>query len=180
MNFKGQSAYIYPIDETNSLFQTLRLCQLLNQPQLTHLSTHRQRQLLSLTRPIWLHPPLLQPTIQSALPLSFNLISENPASLHSHSIRNNNFNQPIAVWSAKKPKKHRPLNQTFLQLQNLAQYLQSPPRQSKATNSASFAVQATKPTQCTVNNAAKKSAVNNVLYIRLNGWLSISSANHRF
>jgi hypothetical protein len=109
--FKGQSAYVYPIDESHQYVLESQATPS-NEPAPTiSPNTPASTPTLEPNPATSPSPTIAEPTIQPVEPLSFNLISDNPI-LFILIVLAIVISITIAVKSAKKPKEPQPLNQT--------------------------------------------------------------------
>ncbi len=109
--FSGQSAYIYSIDESKQFIPNVEITNPIEptpEPTDSPISTSPTPQQTSDPTP---HgsagPTVAQPTVQPVLPLSFNLISEEPL-LFAIIIAAITVSIIVAVWSVRKPKGQSP------------------------------------------------------------------------
>lgn len=107
--FKGQSAYVYPIDESHQYVLESQATPS-NEPAPT-ISPNTPTPTLEPNPAASPSPTIAGPTIQPNEPLSFNLISDNPI-LFILIVLAIVTSIIVAVKSAKKPEKSQPLNQT--------------------------------------------------------------------
>jgi len=107
--FKGQSAYIYPIDESQQYVPDLQVTPTI-EPSPT-LSINSPAPTPTLEPNTTTSPTVAAPTVQPVLPLSFNLITDNPILFILIALAIV-VSITVAVKSAKKPKEKPPLNQT--------------------------------------------------------------------
>ncbi len=106
--FKGQQAYIYPIDESKQFIPNIVV---MPTAEPTPNSLDKSTPTPTFEPNPTASPNIAQPTIQPVLPLSFNLIFNDPLLfiVIAFAIV---FSIAIAVKSVRKPKETPPLNQT--------------------------------------------------------------------
>ncbi|MGD0070661.1 MAG: hypothetical protein ABSB71_03770 [Candidatus Bathyarchaeia archaeon] len=109
--FKGQSAYVYPIDESHQYVLESQAMPS-NEPAPTiSPNTPASTPTLEPNPAASPSPTIAEPTSQPVEPLSFNLIADNPI-LFILIVLAIVISITVAVKSAKKPKEPPPINQT--------------------------------------------------------------------
>jgi len=109
--FKGQSAYVYPIDESHQYVLESQATPSNGPAPTISPNTPAPTPTLEPNPAASPSPTIAGPTIQPVEPLSFNLISDNPI-LFILIVLAIVTSIIVAVKSAKKPKEPQPLNQT--------------------------------------------------------------------
>ena len=107
--FKGQSAYIYPIDENKQYVPDLQVTPTIEPSPTLSLNTPTPTPTLEPNTSA--SPTVAEPSVQPVLPLSFNLITDNPILFILIALAIV-ISITVAVKSAKKPKETPPINQT--------------------------------------------------------------------
>ncbi len=102
--FQGQTAYIYPIDESKQFVPDLVVMPTI-EPTPTNSPCHIIFDTSSSTPKNTASPDVTDPTIQPVMPLSFNLILENPF-LFVLIVFAIVVSLVLAVWSVRRPKHH--------------------------------------------------------------------------
>jgi hypothetical protein len=106
--FSGQSAYIYTINQDKQFVPNIAITPT-PEPTETPITTF-PTPTIEPNPSAYASPTVAEPTVQPVLPLSFDLIAENPA-LFTVILLAIILSISLAVWSAKKPKKTSPLSQ---------------------------------------------------------------------